>query len=179
MKNSLKKLGLLATLSVFLCSCESGVENIQGIQSLFNPNKHGSMVSSAQTAAVYTVSGQDDSITDQLYSVPIKPFKQLDFRDEFDAKSCDADSTATITIFSTNGDAYPEIDVTLDGHPIGSLTTYYPDGNPGCQTPTAQGVISVVIPSGKHKPEAASSNIIWPDHNFSVETCQCMLIPLT
>ena len=106
-------------------------------------------------------------------------FEQFGEAPEIDTESCHLDDTAIVTIYSTNGMAQHEIDVHLDGSPIGRLTTYYPDDEPGCKTPTDDGVITLMIPAGKHTLDAESPNLNWPSHNFSVDKCECMSLPLS
>ncbi len=120
-----------------------------------------------------------ESAADKLYSLSSTQSHRLNNSTELDAKSCSAEDTAVITIYSKNGHAHSEIDVKVDGSPVGSLTTYFPDGSPGCKSPSARGVITLKVPAGKHTLEADSPNINWPSHNFSVNPCECMVLPLS
>ena len=122
---------------------------------------------------------QVESAADKLYSLSSTQTHRFRKSIELDAKSCSTDDTAVITIYSTNGHAHSEIDVKLDGSPVGSLTTYFPDGPPGCKSPSAKGVITLKVPAGKHTLEADSPNVNWPSHNFSVNPCECMVLPLS
>lgn len=117
------------------------------------------------------------SAADQLFSSTMS--RSLNISREVDAQACHSNDTAVITIYSTNGIAHKEIDVRIDGSRIGSLTTYFPDGEPGCKSPSAAGVITIMVPAGKHTLEAESPNITWPSHNFSVNKCECMVLPLS
>lgn len=120
-----------------------------------------------------------ESATDKLYSNSFAMPMQLGIPHESNAQSCRISNTAAITIYSTNGKAQSEIDVKLDGNPVGSLTTYFPDNGPDCKTPSAKGVITLTVPAGEHTLEADSPNVIWPNHNFSVDQCQCLVLPLS
>jgi hypothetical protein len=62
------------------------------------------------------------------------------------------------------------INVTLGGIPAGVITNYYSSGAPGC---SAQGTVSVVLPAGNHRVQAASpAGITW-DGTASVTEGQC------
>ena len=109
-------------------------------------------------------------------------FQKLDQSSESinaDMQSCESDNIAIVTIYSTTGKAQIGIDVKVDGSPVGSLTTHYPDWAPECKTPSSDGIITLVVPAGTHKLEAESINLIWPTHTFSVEKCECLKIPLS
>lgn len=129
--------------------------------------------------AVGDKTSQPVSAADQLYSLSLSTTGNSGRSHKIDTQSCATDETAVITIYSTNGRAQSEIDVKLDGSVIGSLTTYFPNGEPGCKTPSAKGVITLQVPAGKHTLEADSPNVNWPSHDFSVEKCQCMVLPLS
>jgi len=120
-----------------------------------------------------------ESAADKLYSLSSPVPNRETIKPDMDIHACHVADTATVTIFSTNGMAQSEIEVKLDGSPVGSLKTYYPDGKPGCKTPSARGVITIKLPAGKHTLDAVSPNISWPSHNFSVKTCECMVLPLS
>ena len=122
---------------------------------------------------------QPVSAADQLYSLSLSMTRSSSQPRQIDTQSCATDETAVITIYSTNGQAQSEIDVKLNGSTIGSLTTYFPTGEPGCKTPSADGVITLQVPAGKHTLEAVSPNVNWPSHDFSVKKCQCMVLPLS
>jgi len=117
------------------------------------------------------------SAADQLFSSSMS--RSLNISREIDAQACHSNETAVITIYSTNGTAQKEIDVKIDGSTIGSLKTYFPNGEPGCKSPNAAGVITIMVPAGKHILEAESPNVTWPSHNFSVNKCECMVLPLS
>lgn len=178
MKNKVARLSLVVTLSIFMWSCQDGGI---GIQEVFNVQTSDSTARTVTdtSGVLFKVVSDVESITDNLYSVPVKPFSQIGLSDIPDTQSCDTGDTAQVVIYSTNGEAHSEIDVTLDGQAIGSLTTYFPDDNPHCKTPSAQGVINLSVPAGKHTIEAASSNMSWPSHVFSIEKCGCILLPLS
>ena len=124
-------------------------------------------------------SSKVESAADKLFSSSLPMSRSLGISHDTDAQSCQTNDTAVVTIYTTNASAHNEIDVKLDGSPIGSLTTYFPDSGPGCKTPSTDGVITIMLPAGKHTLEADSPNVSWPSHNFSVEQCQCMVLPLS
>lgn len=131
-------------------------------------------------AAEFQVAGQVESITDKLYSRSFEKFHQPDQSRDIDAQqACQTNNTALITVYSENGMAHSEIDVRLDGSPIGRLSSYYPDGAPGCKTPSARGIITLEIPAGRHTLDADSPNLSWPSQGFTVQKCECLLLPLT
>ena len=166
----------ILALSVFLSSC---ADEGSSIQQLYNIQPLEWSAAGGGRGAVYKVSSEVESAADKLYSRSLDMLKQLDVSPEAVTQFCNSDNTAVITVYSTNGRAQNEIDVKLDGSRIGSLTTYYPNDEPGCKTPSAEGVITVMVPAGDHTLEAASSNLTWPSHNFSVEKCECMSLPLS
>ena len=120
-----------------------------------------------------------ESAADKLYELSSTMSNRTSANQGSDIHACHSNDTATVTIYSKNGMAQSEIDVKLDGSPVGSLTTYFPDGEPGCKAPSARGVITIKLPAGKHTLEADSPNISWPSHNFSVKKCECMVLPLS
>ena len=101
-------------------------------------------------------------------------------RDSIDAdmQSCESDNIAVITIYSKTGEAQIGIDVKVDNSPVGSLITHYPDTGPECRTPSADGIITLVIPAGEHTLEAESFNLVWPVHSFNIKKCECLALPL-
>lgn len=119
-----------------------------------------------------------ESITDKINSTPFELSNQS--RESIDAEmqSCKTDKTAVITVYSATGKAQVDIDVKLDRNPIGSLTTHYPDAGPACKTSSSDGVITIIIPAGKHTLEAKSLNLVWPSHTFTIKECECMVLPL-
>jgi len=119
-----------------------------------------------------------ESTADKLYSNPFAMPKQLDLTHETTTQYCHMNDTAVLTIYSTNSEAQAAIDLILDGSHVGSLTTYFPSNGPDCKTRSAEGVITLIVPAGKHTLEANSLNLTWPSHNFSVDQCQCMVLPL-
>ena len=64
-----------------------------------------------------------------------------------DMQSCESDNIAAITIYSITDKAQIGIDVKVDGNPIGSLTTHFPDTGPECKTPSSDGIITIIIPA--------------------------------
>ena len=102
-------------------------------------------------------------------------------RDSIDADmlSCESDNVAVITIYSKTGEAQIGIDVKVDGSPVGSLTTHFPDTDPACKTPSADGIITIVLPAGDHVLDAESINLVWPPHTFSIGKCECLTLPLS
>jgi len=120
-----------------------------------------------------------ESITDRINS---SPFDMLNLsRESIDAKmqSCEADKTAVVTIYSVSSKAQVGIDVKLDGSPVGNLTTHFPERGPKCKTPGSDGIITIVIPAGKHTLEAESLNLVWPSHTFNIKQCECLMLPLS
>ena len=168
-------INLIVIMSAFLSSCHDGNRSIQ---SLFSAQTLGLNPIASGNGAVFKVASQLESAADKLSSHSFAMFRQLSIH-ETDTQSCDIHDTAVVTIYSTNGMAQNEIDVKLDGSHIGSLTTYFPNEEPSCKTPSAKGIISLVVPAGKHILEAASPNLAWPSHTFSVEKCGCIVVPLS
>lgn len=123
--------------------------------------------------------GELKSITDKIYSNSFEEYNRFDKTQSTDAQSCDVDNTAFITVYSITGKARHGIDVKLDGSPIGNLSSYFPDEMPECQSPSSKGIITIIVPAGEHTLEAESPNLNWPGHTFSVETCGCMVLPLS
>ncbi len=102
-------------------------------------------------------------------------------RESIDAAmlSCESENIAVITVYSETGNAQVGIDVKVDGSPVGSLTTHFPDAGPDCRSPSSDGIITIVIPAGNHTLEAESINLVWPEYTFSVEKCECLTLPLS
>ena len=123
--------------------------------------------------------GEVKSITEQLYSNSFEEYNRFDKSLNAGTQSCDVDNTAFITVYSITGKAQQGIDVMLDGSAIGNLTTYFPDDMPECKTPSTKGIITIVVPAGKHTLEASSPNLTWPSHRFTVEKCECIVLPLS
>ena len=96
-----------------------------------------------------------------------------------DMQSCELDNIAVVTIYSSTGQAQVGIDVKVDGNPVGSLSNHFPDTGPECKTPSSDGIITIVIPAGKHTLEAESINLIWPAHTFNIKKCECLTLPLS
>jgi len=164
---------LILGVSAQLSSCDNGSVNTYG---LFNASSSGWNI---ETGTMLKVAAQVKSAADRLYSQSLSPFKQRDGYDESNEKSCKWENTALLTIYSTNNRAQAEIDVKIDGYPVGSLSTYFPDGGPACRNPGTKGVITLSIPAGDHVLEARSLNVSWPGHEFSVEKCECRLLSLS
>ena len=169
-------ISLFVTMSAFLCSC---ADRGGSTQQLINTQTLGLNHGTNETGPVIKVASQVESAADKLYSQSFAMFNQFSGSQEIDTQSCHSDDTAVITIYSTNGVAQSEIDVKLDGSPVGTLSTYFPNEQPGCKTPTAEGVITLMVPAGKHTLEADSPNLSWPSHAFSVDRCECMSLPLS
>lgn len=177
MKNNILTLGLIVVMSAFLSACADN--GGRKIQELFNVSLTGWNALTSVTGTMFKVASQVESVADKLYTSSSGMFKQFSHTQETETQSCDMRDTAIITIYSTNSTAQSEIDVKLDGLPIGSLSTYYADEGPACKTPSAKGVITLMVPEGKHTLEAASPNLHWPGHTFTVNKCSCMLLPLS
>lgn len=122
---------------------------------------------------------QPESIIDKLYSSNSGMFKQYSGSEHDDTQTCNLRDTGFITVYSTNSATQGEIDVNIDGIPVGSLSSYFPDDGPACKAANAKGVITLIVPKGKHTIRASSSNLKWPDQTFIVEKCGCMLMPLS
>jgi hypothetical protein len=167
---------LIVVLCAFLFSCADGDRATQRVD--VNQTLGGSF-NGGSISPIVKVASQVESAADKLYSQSFAAFELSREAPELDTQSCHLDDTAIITIYSTNGMAQREIDVQLDGSSVGSLTTYFPDDEPGCKTPTDDGVITIMIPAGKHTLDAESANLSWPTHAFSVEKCECMSLPLS
>lgn len=122
---------------------------------------------------------QVGSAEDDLHYTPYNKFKLKSHPHKIETQSCETDNSSFITVYSKNGLANSSIEVKVDGKPVGNLTSYYPDGDPSCQTLSARGIITIVLPAGKHTLEASSTNLSWPSQKFSVEKCKCALLPLS
>ena len=94
-------------------------------------------------------------------------------------QSCNSDATGVVTIYTTTGKAQVGIDVSIDGQPVGSLTSHYPDDEPACNTDSSDGVITIVVPEGDHTLDAESLNLFWPTYTFKVRKCDCLSLPLS
>lgn len=127
----------------------------------------------------HSYAGEVKSISEALMSNSFEILNQS--REAIDVKmqSCETDQSAVVTIYSSTGKAQVAIDVNLDGSPVGSLTTHFQDLGPKCRTAGSDGVITVVIPAGKHTLEARSLNLVWPGYTFTIKQCECMLLPLS
>ena len=123
--------------------------------------------------------GQVKPIDDLINPLSFQTLNQS--RESLDAemRSCESDNTAVVTIYSTTGAAQVGIDVKIDNSPVGSLTTHFPDAGPDCKTPSSDGVITVVIPAGKHTLDAESINLAWPSYSFELQKCECLSLPLS
>lgn len=122
---------------------------------------------------------QVKSISDMMNPFSFQKLNQSRESIDTDMQSCESDNIAVITIYSTTGKAQIGIDVKIDSSPVGSLTTHFPDTGPDCKTPSSGGIITFVIPAGKHTLEAESINLVWPVHTFSIEKCECLALPLS
>lgn len=118
-------------------------------------------------------------ISDMMNSFAFQKLNQSRESIDADMQSCESDNVAVITIYSKTDKAQIGIDVNLDGSPVGSLTTHFPDTGPECKTPSSDGIITIVIPAGEHTLEAESINLIWPTHTFNVNKCECLALPLS
>ena len=122
---------------------------------------------------------QVDPISDLMNPLSFQKLNQSRESIDADMQSCESDNTAVITIYSNTGNAQIGIDVKVDGNPVGSLSTHFPDTGPECKTPSSDGIITIVIPAGKHTLEAESINLFWPVHTFKIRKCECLTLPLT
>lgn len=123
--------------------------------------------------------GQVKPIDDLINPLSFQTLNQS--RESLDAEmqSCESNNVAVVTIYSTTGAAQVGIDVKIDNSPVGSLTTHFPDAGPDCKTPSSDGVITVVIPAGKHTLDAESINLAWPSYSFEIQKCECRSLPLS
>jgi len=116
-------------------------------------------------------------ISDMMNPLSFAKLNQSGDSIDADMQSCESDNIAVITIYSKTGEAQIGIDVKVDGSPVGSLITHYPDTGPECRTPSADGIITLVIPAGEHTLEAESFNLVWPAHTFNIKKCECLALP--
>lgn len=120
-----------------------------------------------------------ESAANKLFYTPFNRLAPSANSQETDMSFCKADNSALVTIYSENGMARSSIDVKVDGSQVGSLRSYFPDGAPGCKSPSARGIITIKVPAGRHTLEATSPNLNWPQRKFSVQECECLLLPLS
>jgi hypothetical protein len=123
--------------------------------------------------------GQVESISEILNSNSFETFDQSSEYIDTKMRSCETDKNAVVTIYSATGRAQVAIDVKIDGSPVGSLTKHFPDLGPLCKTAGSTGVITIVIPAGRHTLEAESLNLVWPSRTFTINNCECLLLPLS
>lgn len=131
------------------------------------------------SASHHSYAGQVKSISEILNASSAEMLNQSGASIDDRMQSCETDRTAVVTIYSATGKAQVGIDVKLDGGPVGSLTTHFPGRGPACKTPGTEGIITIVIPAGKHTLEAESLNLVWPSHSFTIKKCECLLLPLS
>jgi hypothetical protein len=131
------------------------------------------------SASLYIHAGQVKPISDMMNPYSFQILNQSRESLDNDMQSCESDNIAVITIYSTTDKAQIEIDVKLDGSPVGSLSSHIPDAYPECMAPSSDGIITLVIPSGQHTLEAESINLVWPSHTFNVKNCECLTLPLS
>ena len=127
----------------------------------------------------YIHADQVKPISDMINPYSFQQLNQSAESIEDDMQSCESDNIAIVTIYSTTGEAQVGIDVKLDGAPVGSLLTHFPESGPECRTPSSDGIITIVIPAGEHTLEAESVNLVWPTHSFSISKCECLELPLS
>jgi len=176
MSDKVKSYGLILILSASLSSYAAEDKNTQAPSS--NP-QFETQRGTSETGAQLRLATQVESAADKLYSNSFEKINRFGVARDTDMQSCDMDNTALITIYSSNSNAQARIDVKIDGSPVGSLTRFFPDEGPACKTSGAEGVITLLVPAGRHVLEADSHNLIWPSHTFSVDKCECMLLPLS
>ena len=131
------------------------------------------------SASHIILADQVKPISDMLNPFSFQRLNQTSESIDADMQSCESDNVAVITIYSITGKAQIGIDVKVDGSPVGSLTTHFPDAGPICKSPSSDGIITIIIPAGKHTLEAESINLVWPAHTFNVEKCECLSLPLS
>lgn len=176
MTGKIKLFGLIVLLSASLSTYADDDRNTRAPS---NTPLSEMQRGTTETGAKFKLASQVESAADKLYSNSFEKFNRFGAAHDTDTQSCDMDDTALITIYSANSMAQAKIEVKIDGSPVGSLTTFFPDEGPGCKTPSGDGVITLMVPAGKHVLEADSHNLIWPRHTFSVEKCGCLLLPLS
>ena len=144
------------------------------------------LIRSIISSLVLMLSASHDINADQVKPIsdmmnPLSFQKLNQSRESIDAdmQSCESDNIAIITIYSKTGKAQVGIDVKVDGSPVGSLMTHFPDTGPECKMPSSDGIITIVIPAGEHTLEAESINLVWPLYTFSVKKCECLTLPLS
>lgn len=130
-------------------------------------------------ATIGTHADQVKPISDLMNPFAFQKHNQSRESIDADMQSCNSDNIAVITIYSQTGNAQIGIDVKIDGSPVGSLTTHFPDTGPECKAPSSDGIITLVIPAGEHTLEAESINLVWPVYTFSVQQCECRALPLS
>ena len=133
------------------------------------------MLSASHTINADSVKPISDTMNPYSFQILSQSGESIDT----DMQSCASDNVAAITIYSRTGKAQIGIDVKVDGSPVGSLTTHFPDAGPECKAPSADGIITIVIPAGEHTLEAESINLVWPAHTFRVDKCECLSLPLS
>jgi len=166
------------TTFTFLTSYADEGGGKQGISNSITKSWHSSYKNNEADAASKGADKTDsviDKFIDPSFGIPKHPEMSLGSNGQF----CDSDNTGIITVYTTNSSAQSEIDVKLDGNRIGSLKSFYPQGEPGCKAPNAAGVITINVPAGDHTIEANSPNLRWPSHPFSVKKCGCTVLPLS
>jgi hypothetical protein len=131
------------------------------------------------SASHNTHADQVKPLSDIMNAYSFQKLSQTRESIDTDMQSCELDNIAVVTIYSSTGKAQVGIDVKVDGNPVGSLSTHFPDSGPECKTPSSDGIITIVIPAGKHKLEAESINLIWPAHTFNIKKCECLTLPLS
>ena len=130
-------------------------------------------------ASHYIQAGEVKPISDMMNPYSFQKLNQSSQSIETDMQSCESDNIAVITIYSNTGQAQIGIDVKVDGNPVGSLSTHFPDTGPACKTPSSDGIITLILPAGEHTLEAESVNLVWPVYTFSIDKCECLSLPLS
>ncbi len=93
-------------------------------------------------------------------------------------QTCESDRTGAVTVYAITEKAQAGIAVSIDASPVGDLTTYFPELGPACLAAGSRGVITLVLSTGEHSLKASSLNLDWPDVMFSINTCECVRVPL-
>lgn len=132
-----------------------------------------SLLSISQAWAV-----EPEDISDLLDERAMSMVSPLGDTAEARIQSCNSDNTAVVTIYTTTGKAQVGIDVSIDGRTVGTLASHYPDEEPGCNSDSSDGVITLVVPAGEHTLDAESLNLFWPTYAFNVDSCQCRTLAL-
>lgn len=125
-----------------------------------------------------TFAAKPEPVADALLSKPFELVTQSADDIAQQMASCASDATGAVTVYVATDRAQVGIDVMVDDAHVANLTSHYPDERPPCMTASSNGLVTMVLPVGEHTMEARSLNLAWPEYRFSIEQCDCVLIPL-